>query len=281
MYVEGDSHLNGTMSTGQTERLPVGFDGPKIIASEPETAEKDSARAKTRLEVRALWALTVAEVVIIAANALTWAWGGIARDATGIHADILRLASADEEQSFQTMFSITQLLAVGLIGVLVTLALRHARKAEWKGWMLFSGVVLFLATDEQVGMHDALVFPMRRLLDKDTLGPFYFAWVIPGIAVVILGAFMLKGFAQSLPRQTRRFLILAAVIYFSGAIGGEMLSGWVRESSTYSNGRYISLMLFEESCEMFGVTVAVYGLLQFVLRGEGRNAVSKWVRSAL
>lgn len=62
---------------------------------------------------------------------------------------------------------------------------------------------------------------MRTLLG--TGGVFYFAWVIPGAAFVCLFALAYLGFLLAMPRPIAMTMVLAGIIYVSGAIGAEMV----------------------------------------------------------
>ena len=47
-----------------------------------------------------------------------------------------------------------------------------------------------MAFDEGFSVHERLIGPFRGLMSNHDLGVFYYAWVIPGIALVlILGLF--------------------------------------------------------------------------------------------
>lgn len=55
-------------------------------------------------------------------------------------------------------------------------------------------------------------------------------------------------------------MALAAVIYVGGALGFEMIGGYVR--SNISDGlKYSLFVMLEESFEMLGASVAIYALL--------------------
>ena len=88
------------------------------------------------------------------------------------------------------------------------------------GWSAF-----YASLDEALSFHEGLSIPVRDALDVS--GVLYFAWVIPyGIAVLILGAACLR-FVLRLDRATRNLFIVAGALYVGGAVGFELIGGWL------------------------------------------------------
>ena len=56
-----------------------------------------------------------------------------------------------------------------------------------------------------------------------TYGIFYFAWVIPATALLILLAIGFLPFFRSLPAETRRLFLVAGAIFLGGALGAEVI----------------------------------------------------------
>ena len=93
-------------------------------------------------------------------------------------------------------------------------------------------------------------------------GIFHFVWVVPyGIATLVLAAVMLPWFL-TLDGRTRRWFATSAVIFVSGAIGMEMVSGRYLELVNERRGLVYQLMVAaEETLEMAGLIVFNYSLL--------------------
>jgi hypothetical protein len=119
-----------------------------------------------------------------------------------------------------------------------------------------------LSIDETIQFHEHLSHPIRTLVG--TSGILYFAWVIPGfIFVLILGLFLLK-FIKSLPRNTRILFIISGFIYLMGAIGMELVGGYIYNSSGYENITYAMVTNLEESLEMIGILIFIYALMRYI-----------------
>ena len=86
-----------------------------------------------------------------------------------------------------------------------------------------------------------------------------YAWLIPGIAFVIFMASATWRFLGRLPSATRRGLILAAVVYVSGAAGMELVEA--RLDSLWGTFAFSLLVVVEESLEMAGLVILIHTLL--------------------
>ena len=75
-----------------------------------------------------------------------------------------------------------------------------------------------MAIDEGAGIHEFVLDRLTRDLFGDpTIGVLYFAWVIPGMAIVLVFSIVFFRFFRHLPRPTRSLVLLAAVLFVGGA----------------------------------------------------------------
>ena len=166
------------------------------------------------------------------------------------------------EQNIPTLYSV---IALTVAATLLATNARHSsekRDGQHRYWAGLALIFLFLAFDEGTKIHEQLSGVMERWVTPK--GYLYWPWVIPyGFAVLVLAAVYLR-FLVRLPRTTRYYFILAALLFLGGAIGVDMLQG--REA--YLNiGRdktilYCVLYSVEEFHEMIGVAVFIYALLK-------------------
>ncbi|GAA4407182.1 hypothetical protein GCM10023168_22940 [Fodinibacter luteus] len=141
-------------------------------------------------------------------------------------------------------------------GLLLGIALFAALSAwgEPKGvarsWTAVAVTAALLSLDEATRLHERM--------DRITAGlgisvPTY-AWVLPGVVVLALVAATLFLVARSLPRQVTRGLLIAAGVFFLGALGVESLYGaTARDAASVIQ---VSLVLLEETLEAVGATIA-------------------------
>ena len=168
-----------------------------------------------------------------------------------------------KEHNIPAMFSTALLLFAALLLLVITLHERNRGARDVARWAILAAGFLLMSIDESVSIHERFNEPTRHLLGPGNLGIFYFAWVIPGFALVlVLGAFFLR-FLLRLPAATRFIFILAAALYLGGALGVELVNG--RHAELHGTGMVYHLMVTaEESLEMAGAILFIYGLLRYL-----------------
>ncbi len=188
--------------------------------------------------------------------------------------NLLRVLSADSEQSLPTLWSIVQLL---LLAGLAGLAWRRAM-TDRRAWGLAALGVQVMAIDEAVSIHEFLVEPLRSVLDPGREHPLLtFAWVLPGALVVLVVTAVALGFLRRMEPVLRRDLAVAAVVFVTGALGLEAVSG-TQFQETGTSAAYVLLMGAEEFCEMVGVALACCALLRYLGRAQraGLEDSERW-----
>jgi uncharacterized membrane protein len=141
---------------------------------------------------------------------------------------------------------------------------------------------LLMAIDEAWSLHERTMRPMRRLLGGEELGVLYYAWVVPGFALVLALAAVFARFLWGLPRQTQRRFAIAAALYLGGALGVELLAGRFNELHGLQalkgqigmvHLQYSFLATVEESLEMAGLVVFIGTLLDLLTHRKGELRV--------
>jgi len=170
----------------------------------------------------------------------------------------------DLEFNIPTFFSMILLLTGALLlGVITYLQIRR-KGSHVLQWATLTLGYLFMAYDEIYTVHERLVDPMRSVLGDEDLGIFYFAWVIPGIAVVILLGLYFLRFLRDLPAQTRNRFLFAGFLYVGGSCGVELAGGYYAELHGTENWNYNLLATLEESMEMGGQIIFIWALMRYL-----------------
>ena len=128
-------------------------------------------------------------------------------------------------------------------------------------WVGLSILFFYLALDETISLHEQLIHPLRDALN--TTGIFYYAWVIPGLTLVCIVAFIYWQFLLALPEKIKYLFFLAGILYVGGGIGMEMLGGYYAYLYDTNNFVYQILTTIEELLEMLGIIIFIYGLLSY------------------
>lgn len=177
---------------------------------------------------------------------------------------LIPLFDVNSEQNIPTYFSSFLLIFSSLLLLIIAIIERNRKYVDFSKWAILSLCFLYMAFDEALSFHEKLTIPMRNLMDYDHLGIFYWSWVIPGIAIVILFAIFFLRFFLRLNAKTRLNFLIAATLYIGGAIGLELIGGWYAEIHGQDNLTYNMLTSIEESLEMAGAIVFIWGLLTYM-----------------
>lgn len=176
---------------------------------------------------------------------------------------LVRLFYVDMEKNIPTFFSVLLLIFSSLLLAIITLINRKKRTVHVLKWAILSSGFMYLAYDEAFQVHEKLIKPIRILLGGDNLGVFYFAWVIPGIALVLVLALFFLRFMLHLPTKTRLSFLVAVILFIGGAIGVELIGGRYAELNGTQNLMYSMIATIEESLEMGGLIVFIWALLRY------------------
>ena len=177
---------------------------------------------------------------------------------------LIKLFHLNEERNVPALFSALLLLtAAALLGYIT----RHEKQRGARDvakWTVLAIGFLYMAVDEFGEIHELLIVPGRELFGDRSFGLFYYAWVIPATAIVLVLAGYFLGFLLRLPARTRLGFIIGGMLFVGGAIGFELLGGRHHELYGKQNLTYMVYVIVEESLEMVGVIVFIHALLHHI-----------------
>ena len=175
-----------------------------------------------------------------------------------------RLFDLGQEANVPTFFSALLLLTASSLLTIISFAKWQSSDRFAKHWTTLAAGFFYLALDESAQIHELLILPMRTLLGRYSEGIFYFAWVVPGIAIIAILAFTFFRFWRSLDRSAMIYFAVSGVLYVGGAVGIEMVDGLVAAMFGKDNLLYNMLVVVEEGMEMSGVILFIAGLLRYL-----------------
>lgn len=177
------------------------------------------------------------------------------------------LFNLDREMNIPTWFSSVGFLFAAVLLWQLSVCDEKAACRIWRG---MSVLFVFFSLDECAAIHEMAVDPMRHLFHAH--GLLHFAWVIPGMALVVILAFFFARFFLAQPSRNR--FLLSAVFFLSGTFGLEMLGG--RYVEMHGNGSFAYALLAngEETLELVGLALFLHALLVSLarLQPDGRNS---------
>lgn len=188
------------------------------------------------------------------------------------HMHVTKKFDLDSEQNVPTYFSALLIMASGSLCWLLAALKRNMGEKLTTGWWALGGILAAMSVEEVASMHESLSETLRGKLHVD--GILHFAWIVP--AFVFL-AFLVVGMWKTvagLPKTIRRLVVLAAVVYFGGAVGWEMVDGLFASRFGENSLGYQTIVTIEETCEMLGMTLMIYTLLDYIRQFAGGFDVS-------
>lgn len=167
----------------------------------------------------------------------------------------------DEEGNLPSLYSS---LALGFSSYLLAIiaSLRKTVKGKYaRQWKTLSLIFLYLAIDENCGIHELLIPVFKELINAK--GLLYFPWVVPAFCLIVVFLIIYRKFILALPRQTKVMFLLSGTIYIFGALVMEMIGGYIADHYGYQTV-YGIVSTIEELSEMFGIVIFINALLNYL-----------------
>ncbi len=171
------------------------------------------------------------------------------------------LTDVDSERSFPTAYSALALLSCALIQIGIATHPTLAPTRQRRAWKALGAIFLYLSLDELLGFHELVIHPLRDAFNLG--GIFYFAWILPAIALLSVFLITFFRFWLALPPRIRLLFLAAAMLFVGGAVGTEMINGYYL-SQAGATLAYAFLQHVEEFFEMSGIAVLIYALLSYI-----------------
>jgi hypothetical protein len=180
--------------------------------------------------------------------------------------DVARRFNMDAEVSVSTWYEQILFLVVAQAFAYIAYQAYKKKRLFKRHWAFLAGLCVYLSMDEGSELHELLIAPVQHTLGISE-GLLFFAWIIPvGIALIVLGLTFSKFFFH-LPKRTQALFLTGVIVFIAGAIGVETVSGAYWESQNFViDFNYRLLNAAEEGLEIFGLTIAFYGLLDYIKR---------------
>lgn len=167
----------------------------------------------------------------------------------------------DAEMNIPTWFSSLLLAIASALFGYIALVAAETRQPFVRHWRGLALIFLLMSADETAGLHGLLTRPVRNALDLG--GALYYAWVVPVGAALIVFLLAYARFTWHLPPRTRTSIVIAGIVYVTGALGGELLEGAWR-SSHGVDLVFGAMTVVEETLEMVGVLLLIHTLMKYL-----------------
>jgi hypothetical protein len=190
---------------------------------------------------------------------------------------LVPLFDLNGEQNVPTYFNACLHLFSSLLLAIIAVLKKRTRDPFARQWVVLCAGFLFMAFDEAAGLHELMGRPMEEFLGERATGFLHFAWVVPGILIVLFFGMWFTRFLLHLPPRIRMLVVTAGVLFIGGAVGVELFEG--RHAAIHGSHNLVfdAFVLVEETLEMTGLTVFIYAMLGYVENnyGEIRFAIGR------
>lgn len=175
------------------------------------------------------------------------------------------LVDLDHELSLPSIFSTLLFFITAFLLILISrVKMDESDPFRWH-WLGLCLISLCLCFDEGASIHELVSVPAGNLMAAVDLPGFrQYAWVLPVGVLVALAAVAYLKFLFALPGATRRWLVLAVLVYLGGALGMETLGATYSGLHGMKNLAYNVFVTIEEFMEMSGLVLILYALLDYV-----------------
>lgn len=188
--------------------------------------------------------------------------------------DFIELVDFDYEGNLPAFYSALALFLTSCLLTLISLKKQQDQAPFKNHWKILTIIFIWLMLDEALGLHEELGDFVEALQLFEAEGFLYFAWVVPYGLLLCLFAFSYLRFTLSLPKKTKILFILAGFIFISGAVGLEVISAKEADLHGSTTVLYSVLYTLEELCEMLGIVLFIYALLDYIQKDIGTIQVT-------
>ncbi len=181
----------------------------------------------------------------------------------------------NQEVSVPTWFEQMLLFVVAVISGLIGLARRTNNLKYYKHWLGLGVIFTFLSLDEGSSLHELFTIASKNTFGENGIFStfLYYGWVVVGALVFLIVSLAYLKFWLHLPIKTRVLFFISAIIYVSGAIGVEIISGLDFARNGY-NFTYAIMNLIEEMMEGIGAIFFIYTISDYAKNQDIKSLVS-------
>jgi hypothetical protein len=174
--------------------------------------------------------------------------------------------NVDDELNLPTFFSGLMLLFTTFLLSIIIILKRNEKNRFY--WAILAAGFFYMTFDEIFMFHERFINPITQYFLGDHLsGIFQFSWlmwVIPFGVLVLVLFFVFIQFLREIQPRIRAFFLIAGFIYVGGAIGIELIEGYV--SATDSENKLLNNLVstVQEGLEMYSVIIFIISLLYYI-----------------
>lgn len=167
----------------------------------------------------------------------------------------------DDEASIPTWFSnVLFLMAASAAGLAAYL---ERKKKSFGVWLLIMSGAILGSIDEVSTVHESGLQSIHLLFFNENAPTLLAnAWVVIVPVVLIFIAWFFVLALRVLPKKTIKLFAIAAAIYLSGAIGVDIITSTLLDSTPFiEQGIFVAI---EEVSELVGLSILIYAISSYI-----------------
>lgn len=176
----------------------------------------------------------------------------------------VRMFDFDYEKNFPSLYSALAILFCAMILSCISVFKRREDAPFKNHWFFLAIIFVYLGCDEALALHEEVGDLVEDYGLVKAEGFLFFAWVVPYAILMLLFALSYMRFVFALPRKTMLLFIASGTLFLSGAFGFEIFSARQADIEGFDTIGYYVLYTLEELCEMIGIALFCYALLDYL-----------------
>jgi hypothetical protein len=190
--------------------------------------------------------------------------------------EIERLFHTSTEGNVPTWIASMLLISCSVLLGIIAKATNSKGYPYSQNWIGLSLIFLYISLDEAASIHEISIDPLRSAFNAS--GIFHFSWVIIALPLLLIFVGFYLRFLFHLPKDTRLLFIVAGGIYVMGAMGVEMIGGFVLSNNLVGGKIYGILIIIEEFLENLGTIIFIFALINYIKSYLRINRISlEWI----
>jgi hypothetical protein len=177
-----------------------------------------------------------------------------------------RLFCLGEEANVPTWYSSATLLMAAVLAGTAAMLKHQLRDPLARQWTCLSVLLGLMSLDETAAIHETFpALAAYRLLGDSESWLVYYAWILPGAALLASILWWFAPLWRGLGAKVRRQFTAAAAIYFGGALGVEVAEAACAAALGLKRAKtspiYSALWNTQELLEMLGVAAFILAMI--------------------
>ncbi len=178
------------------------------------------------------------------------------------HRYLANMFNLDWEGNIPTWFASMNILLCSILLLFIAVYKKSKKEKYRYHWAFLSFIFFVMSLDEILILHEQTIAPLREFFGAS--GIFYFAWVILALILLPIIALAYLEFVLNLHEKIKPLFITSAIVFLSGALGMELVNGYIFDQFGRDNYLYVTMTDIEETLELLGIAFFTYTLLLYI-----------------